>query len=99
MVCDVSQDFFYAPVQHERNVELCEVAKKTVEDNNMCAKLRMSMCGTKATAQNWQRKVQESMATLGFSIGEASHLSVLSSSKKFEMSRARRRLSLYQENQ
>ena len=33
-----------------------------------CAKLRMSMYGTKASAQNWQKKVQEPMATLGFSI-------------------------------
>ena len=63
---------FYAPVQHDIYVELCEEAKKTVEDNNMCAKLRMSMYGTKAAAQNWQKKVQETMATLGFSIGEAS---------------------------
>ena len=71
MVCDVSRAFFYGPVQHEMYVELCE-AKKTVEDNNMCAKLRMSMYGTKAAAQNWQKKVQETMATLGFSIGKAS---------------------------
>ena len=53
-------------------MELCEEAKKTVEDNNMCAKLRMSMYGTKAAAQNWQKKVRETMATLGFSIGKAS---------------------------
>ena len=72
MVCDVSRAFFYAPVQHEIYLELCEEAKKTVEDNNMCAKLRMSMYGTKAAAQNWQKKVQETMATLGFSIGKAS---------------------------
>ena len=72
MVCDVSRAFFYDPVQHEIYVELCEEAKKTVEDNNMCAKLRMSMYGTKAAAQNWQKKVQETMATLGFSIGKAS---------------------------
>ena len=52
-------------------MELREEAKKTVEDNNMCAKLRMSMCGTKAAEQNWQKKVQETMATLGFSIGKA----------------------------
>ena len=65
MVCDVSRAFFYAPVQHEIYVEL--------EDNNMCAKLRkMSMYGTKAAAQNWQKKVQETMAKLGFSIGKAS---------------------------
>ena len=38
----------------------------------MCAKLRMSMYWTKAAAQNWQKKVQETMATLGFSIGKAS---------------------------
>ena len=45
---------------------------KPVEDNNMCAKLLMSMYGTKAAAQNWQKRVQETMATLGFSIGKAS---------------------------
>ena len=72
MVCDVSRAFFYAPVQHVIYVELCEEAKKTVEDNNMSAKLRMSMFWTTAAAQNWQKKVQETMATLGFSIGEAS---------------------------
>ena len=38
----------------------------------MCAKLRMSMYGTNAAAQNWLKKVQETMATLGFSIGKAS---------------------------
>ena len=52
-------------------MELFEEAKKTVEDN-MCAKLRMSMYGTKAAAQKWQKKVQETMAALGFSIGKAS---------------------------
>ena len=72
MVCDVSRAFFHAPVQHEISVELCEEAKKTLEDNNMCAKQRISMYGTMAAAQNWQKKVQETMATLGFSIGEAS---------------------------
>ena len=72
MVCDVSRAFFYAPVKHEIYVELCEEANKTVEDNNMCAKLRMSMYGTKVAAQIWQKKVQETMATLGFSIGKAS---------------------------
>ena len=59
-------------MQHEIYVELCEEAKKTVEDNNMCAKLRMSMYGTKAAAQNWHKKVQETMATHGFRIGKAS---------------------------
>ena len=60
-------------MQHEKkNVELCEEAKKTIEDNNMCAKLRMSMYGTQAAAQNWHKKVQETMATLGFTIGKAS---------------------------
>ena len=37
MVCGVSRAFFYAPVQHELFVELCDEAKKTIEDNNMCA--------------------------------------------------------------
>ena len=71
-MCDDSLAFFYAPVQHEIFVELCEEAKKTAEDNNMCAKLRMSMYGTKAAAQKWQKKVQETMATLAFTIGKAS---------------------------
>ena len=44
MVCDVSRAFFYAPVQ---------------QDNNMCVQLRMCMYGTKAAAQNWQKKVQD----------------------------------------
>ena len=53
-------------------MELCEDAQKTVEDNNMCAMLRMSMYGTKAAAQNWRKKVQGTMVTLSFSIGKAS---------------------------
>ena len=72
MVCDDSRAFFYAPVQHKIYVELCEEAKKTVEDNNMCAKLRMSMDGTQAAAQNWQKNVQETLATLGFTSGKVS---------------------------
>ena len=72
MVCDVSRSFFYTPVQHEIYVELCEEAKKTVEDNNMCAKLRMRMYGTKAADQHWQKKVQETMVTLGLALGKAS---------------------------
>ena len=36
MVCDVSRAFFYAPVQHEVYVELCEEAKKTVEEQHVC---------------------------------------------------------------
>ena len=59
-------------MQHEIYVELCEEAKKTVEDNYMCAKLRMSKHKTKAAAQNWQKKVQGTMVTRGFSIGKAS---------------------------
>ena len=74
MVCDVSQAFFYPPVLHETYVELCEEAKKTVEDNNMCAKLCCEQYVAKAAAQNWQKKVQETISTLGFSIGKASHV-------------------------
>ena len=72
MVC-VSRALFYAPVQHEIYVELCEEAKKKVEDN-MCAKIRMSVYGAKAAAPNWQKNFQETMATLGFSIGKGSHV-------------------------
>ena len=92
MVCDVSRAFFCAPVQHEIYVELCEEAKKTVDDNNMCAKLRMSMYGTNAAAQDWQKKIQETMATLGFSIGKASPVLFCHLPKKFEMSCVRRRV-------
>ena len=69
MVCDVSRAFFCAPVHHEIYVELCEEAKKTVRgQQHVC----MSTYGTKAAAPNWQKKVQETMATLDFSIGKAS---------------------------
>ena len=53
-------------------MELCEEANKAVEDNNICAKLRMSMYGTEAAAQNWQKKFQETITTFGFSIGKIS---------------------------
>ena len=57
----------------------------------MCAKLRMSMFGTEAAAQNSQKKVQETMATFGFTVGKVFTCSVLSSPEKFEMSCAQRR--------
>ena len=72
MVNDVSRAFFYAPVQHEIYVELCEEAIKTEEDRGKCAKLLMSMYGTKAAGQNWQRQVQETMRSFGFKQGRAS---------------------------
>ena len=72
MICDVSRAFFYAPVQHDIYVELCEEAKTGHADEGMCAKLLMSMYGTKAAAQNWQRKVQEIMERLGFQRGRSS---------------------------
>ena len=59
MVCAVSRAFFYAPVQHEIYVELCEEAKKTVEDNNMCAKLRMSMYGLRPPLKIGKRKFKK----------------------------------------
>ena len=65
-VMDVSRAFFYAPVQHEIYVELCEEAIETEEGRGKCAKLKMSMYGTKAAAQNWQREVQNTMRQLGF---------------------------------
>ena len=43
MVCDVSRAFFYAPVQRELCVELCDEAIKEESDKGMCAKLKMSM--------------------------------------------------------
>ena len=55
-----------------KKVELCEEANKTDEDNNMCARRRVGVYGTQAAAQNWHKKVQETMATLGFTIGKAS---------------------------
>ena len=58
-------------MQHEIYVELCEEAKNTVVDNNMCAKLRMNMYGTKAAAQIVKRKSKKRWP-LGFSIGKAS---------------------------
>lgn len=53
VVMDVSQAFFYALVQHCIYVELCEEARDKEEDRNTCARLKKSMYGTKAAAQNW----------------------------------------------
>lgn len=72
MVNDVSRAFFYAPVQHEIYVELCEEAITCEEDRGKCAKLLKSMYGTKAAAQNWQRAVQNKMRKMGFVVGKSS---------------------------
>ena len=71
-IMDVSRAFFYAPVQHEIYVELCEEAIEDETDRNKCAKLKMSMYGTKAAAQTWQREVQNTMLNLGFVLGKSS---------------------------
>ena len=39
MVCDISRAFFYAPVQHEIYVELCEEAITCEEDRGKCGRL------------------------------------------------------------
>lgn len=72
LICDVSRAFFYAPVQHDIYVELAPEVMTEPGDEHRCAKLRMSMYGTKAAAQNWQRKVQSVMDELDFVIGKAS---------------------------
>ena len=72
MINDVSRDFFYAPVQHDIYVELCEEAIECEEDRGKCGKLHMSMYGTKAAAQNWQKEVTETMVKLGFKVGKSS---------------------------
>ena len=60
MVCDVSRAFFYAPVQHEIHVEdLCEEEKKTVHDNNMCAKLHEHATGPKPQLKIGRRKFKK----------------------------------------
>ena len=59
MVCDDSRAFFHAPLQHEIFVELCEEAKKTVEDGGVC------MCGTKACEMSWSLSWKINTAALG----------------------------------
>ena len=71
MLNDVSRAFFYAPVQHEIYVELCPEALRQGE-TGICGKLKMSMYGTKAAAQNWQRRVQKVMKEMGFIMGKSS---------------------------
>ena len=52
-------------------MELCEEMKKP-GDEGTCGKLNMSMYGTKAAAQNWQREVQRTMGDMGFEMGRSS---------------------------
>ena len=81
MINDVSRAFFYAPVQHDIYVELCEEAIECEEDRGKCGKLQMSMYGTKAAAQNWQKEVTETMVKVGFKVGKSSPV-ILNHSQK-----------------
>ena len=72
MVNDVSRAFFYAPVQQDIFVELCDEMRRGPEDDNMVGWLNKSMYGTKAAAQNWQSEVQRTMHELGFVQGRSS---------------------------
>ena len=74
MLNDVSRAFFYAPIQdhHFIYVELCEEILEDGEAGRVCGRLKKSMYGTKAAAQNWQRAVQNAMASLGFRQGRSS---------------------------
>ena len=69
---DVSRAFFCALVkpQHQIYVELSDEFGE--DGSQMCGRLRMSMYGTKAAAQNWQREVQRVMGVLGFIQGKSS---------------------------
>lgn len=49
---DVPRAFFYAPVRHEIVGGMCDEAKTGVGDDQRCARLQMSMYGTKGPAQN-----------------------------------------------
>ena len=92
MVCDVSRAFFYAPVQHEIYVELCEEAKKTVVDNNMCAKLRMSILWDQGLRSKLAKESSRNDGHTRFLNWQGFTRSVLSSPGEFEMCSARRRL-------
>ena len=72
MVNDVSRAFFYAPVQQDIFVELCEEMRRGPDDDDMVGWLNKSMYGTKAAAQNWQAEVQRTMRDLGFVQGRSS---------------------------
>ena len=58
-------------MQHEIYVELCEDAKNTVDDNKMC-KVTHEHVWDQGRSSKLAKDVQETMATLGFSSGEAS---------------------------
>ena len=74
MLNDVSRAFFYAPVQehHRIYVDLCDEILEEHEVGRVCGRLKKSMYGTKAAAQNWQRAVQDTMRRLGFKRGKSS---------------------------
>ena len=74
MLNDVSRAFFYAPIQEQHciYVELCDEVLAGEHERGLCGRLKKSMYGTKAAAQNWQRQVQSTMKELGFIQGKSS---------------------------
>ena len=79
MVNDVSRAFFYAPVQQDIFVELCEEMKAGPDDDEKVGWLNQSMYGTKAAARNWQREVQKTMREFWFYPGQIFECSLLAS--------------------
>lgn len=69
---DVSRAFFYAPVRRNIYVELVPEARREKGDESKCARLRMSMYGTKAAAQNWALEVRDQLVKKGFVQGAGS---------------------------
>lgn len=69
MAMDVPWACCYAPAQHCIYVGLFEEAVEHEDSREKCAKLKNSMYGTKAAAQNWQHRAPHIMARLNFRTG------------------------------
>lgn len=56
LVCDVSRASFYAAVDEEIYVELCQEDREGQQYYGMCGRLRMAMHGTRSAARSWQKE-------------------------------------------
>ena len=73
MVCDVSLEPSSTLQCNTKHTWNCVKRRRRQSKTTTCVrKLHMSKYKIKVAAQNWQKNVQETMATHGFTIGEAS---------------------------
>ena len=90
LACDVSRAYFYAPVEEDIFVELCNETRSGPGDHGRCGTLKMAMYGTRSAANSWQKQCGRTLREAG--VQGTSNPCLFSHSERGLCTCARRRL-------